>query len=185
VSLAAIVRDLEAAQRRLHELVAATPGDRWARRASPESWSVSECVSHLNLTSKAYIPLLRDAFAEAKVAGLPAPQRYRRDFMGWLVSVFAGPLPRIGRRRLGRAKTIPRFVPGGELDRATVVAEFDALQRQLVELARGAEGRPLEQMRIASPFDSRVSYNAYSALVILPRHQQRHLWQAEHVWDGY
>jgi hypothetical protein len=81
-------------------------------------------------------------------------------------------------------KTIPAFVPGSNLDRATTVAEFDRLQIELIDLVEEAEGLPLEQMRIVSPFNSRVSYNAYSCLVILPRHQQRHLWQAEHVWDA-
>jgi len=45
-----------------------------------------------------------------------------------------------------------------------------------------AEGRPLEDMRMVSPFDAKVKYNAYSCLVLLPRHQRRHLWQAEQVW---
>jgi hypothetical protein len=105
--------------------------------------------------------------------------------MGWVISVFAGPLPRLGRRRFGQAKTIPAFVPSGDLDRATTVAEFDRLNGQLIDLTEDAEGRPLEKMRIVSPFNARVTYNAYSALVILPRHERRHLWQAEHVWDGH
>jgi hypothetical protein len=35
-----------------------------------------------------------------------------------------------------------------------------------------------------SPFAPGVRYNLYSTLSILPRHQERHLWQAEQVHAG-
>ena len=104
--------------------------------------------------------------------------------MGWLLSLTTGDLPVIRGRRLGRVRTIPRFVPEGKLDREMVVAEFNMLQHELIQLTRAADGKPLHKMRVVSPFDPRISYNAYSCLVILPRHQERHLWQAEHVWDA-
>jgi hypothetical protein len=34
-------------------------------------------------------------------------------------------------------------------------------------------------VKIGSPFNTRVKYNVFSALSVLPRHQHRHLWQAE------
>lgn len=183
--LAAIITQFELAQERLHELVADTSEERWATRPDPTRWSVAECIAHLNLTAEAYIPMLRDAFSDARFAGDDAPRRYHRDPMGWVISVFAGPLPRLGSRRFGQAKTIPAFVPSGDLDRAITVAEFDRLHAELIDVTEDAEGRPLEKMRIVSPFNARVTYNAYSALVILPRHEHRHLWQGEHVWDGH
>jgi len=119
--------------------------------------------------------------------GGPAARRYRRDPVGWLVSYAAGPLPRVAGVRLGRARTLPAFVPAGEqthLPREALVADFDRLQGELIELAREADGLPLDALRITSPFDprGRLRYNVYSTFVILPRHQRRHLWQAEHVW---
>ena len=183
--LAAIVLQFELAQVRLHELVADTPEERWNARPDPARWSVAECVGHLNLTAQAYIPMLRDAFSDSRFAGVAAPGMYRRDAMGWILSMSVGPMPRLGRLRFGRMKTIPAFIPNGLLERAATVAEFDRLHAELMDLSRAAEGKPLEAMRIVSPFNSRISYNAYSALVILPRHEQRHLWQAEHVWDEH
>jgi hypothetical protein len=182
--LTAIVAQLEEAQQRLHQLEARTRADRWAARADPGRWSVGECIAHLNLTSKAFLPRLRQAFADPKFANRSAPRRYRRDFGGWIVSLFVGDLPRIGGRPLGSVSTKAQFVPGGDLDREMVVAEFNTLQHELIQLTRAADGKPLDQMRIVSPFDARLSYNAYSCLVILPRHQQRHLSQAEHVWTA-
>jgi hypothetical protein len=46
-----------------------------------------------------------------------------------------------------------------------------------------ADGLALGRIRITSPFDSRLRYNLFSCLTILPRHQQRHIWQAEQVLE--
>lgn len=90
-----------------------------------------------------------------------------------------GPLPRFGKRRLGRVKTSRDFIPIVTPDRAEAIAEFDRLQADLISLTRLAEGFPLDEMKIVSPFGGRIKYNVYSALRILPRHQYRHLGQAE------
>jgi hypothetical protein len=181
--LASIVDDFDAARARCHRLAAATPDDRWALRSDSRHWSVAECIAHLNLTSSSYVQLLRAAFAVHPAEGR-APRRYRRDLPGWLIGLAAGPLPRIGRRRIGRSRTQPAFEPTGPLERASVLHEFDRLQDEQVQLTREADGRPLERIRIASPFNARVSYNAFSCLSLLPRHQHRHLDQAEAVWSA-
>jgi len=51
-------------------------------------------------------------------------------------------------------------------------------------MTREADGLPVDRIRIASPFDARLKYSLYAALTILPRHQHRHLWQAERVLEG-
>jgi hypothetical protein len=182
--LAAIVADFENARARMRRIATATPEERWATRSDPGRWSVAECVAHLNLTSRPYIPLLRAAFNDHPASTtVAASHRYRRDGAGWLIGTLSGPLLGIGRFRLGRVKTKPEFVPSATLERTRVVAEFEALQDEQIALTQDASGRPLEQIRIASPFDARVKYNAYSCLWLLPRHQHRHLEQAEAVWS--
>lgn len=179
-----IVAAFEDAQARLHRLAVAIPRDRWTVREDAAHWSVAECVAHLNLTSKAFLPLLRAAVAEGRIRKLGRVARYRRDLLGWLISLMSGPMLVIGGFRFGRVKTTPAFVPGSGLDRDEVIADFDQLQTEQIGVARAADGLPLNDLKIVSPFDARVRYNAYSALVILPRHQHRHLAQAERVWRG-
>jgi hypothetical protein len=180
--LAEIVARFDEAQARLHRLVDALPDERWSARSDPERWSVAECVAHLNLTARAFVPRLTAALDEARALGRPAPSRYRRDAAGWLLSALAGPMPRIGGRRIGRIRTAAAFVPGGDLPREGVMADFDALQAEQVDLVRAADGLPIDRVRITSPFDARMKYSAYSALVVLPRHELRHVEQAEDVW---
>jgi len=176
--LATIVASLESAQTRLHRLVDQLPDARWKSRPGPDQWSAAECIEHLNLTSRAYIPLLRHALEKgAKPA--TAPSRYRKDFLGGLFSALVGPLPRIAKKRWGRVKTTGEFIPQPVATRVETVTEFDRLQADLIAITRQADGFPLGDMKIVSPFGGKIRYNVYSALVILPRHQERHLGQAE------
>lgn len=88
-------------------------------------------------------------------------------------------MPSLGKTKLGRVKTPPEFAPGSSPERADAVAEFDRLQAELIAITRHADGYPLGEMKITSPFGERIRYNFYSALRILPRHQERHIEQAE------
>lgn len=182
--LAAIDRDLQAVTDRFHRLLAATPDDRWTRRADADAWSVAECLAHLNLTSRAMVPRLRAAWEEARALGGGAPTRFGRSAIGWFVASMVGPLPGWGRRRFGRVRTAAAFVPSGELARATVVGEFEEWQAAQHALVRDADALPVDRVRIESPFVPGTRYDGYSSLIILVRHAHRHLAQAERVWAG-
>jgi hypothetical protein len=177
-----IVDALQRARDRLHRLVDRRPPAGWTTRPAEGRWSAAECVEHLNLTGRAYVPLVREALAEARALGTPAPRRLRRDAVGWLISVATGPLVRVGGLRFGRVRTAPSFEPAGALDLDDVVGTFDRLQEEQIALTRDAEGLPLGRVRVRSPFDARLRYNLYACLVMLPRHQHRHLEQAEEAW---
>jgi hypothetical protein len=53
------------------------------------------------------------------------------------------------------------------------------LHADLVTLIRSADGLPLDDVSIISPFGGRMKYSAYSAIVIVARHEHRHIDQAE------
>ena len=168
------IRDeLRSARDRLHRLAGSLSDDAWSRRPGPDRWSPAECVAHLDLTSAAFVPLLREGLDRARALGGPPPSRYRRDPVGWLLWRTMGPPVR------GRVKTIAPFVPRGDLPPEALIAEFDRHQEELGSIVVSADGLPLGRVRIPSPFAERVRYNLFSALSILPRHQHRHLWQAE------
>lgn len=165
--------DFTAARERLRRLAHGMPPDAWARRPAPESWSPAECVEHLNLTSRVFVPQLRDAIAEARVMGGAAPRRYPLGVLGWLLKRMTGPRGRV------KVKTGASFVASSTAPPAELLAEFERLQDEQLELLRSADGLPIHRVRVTSPFDSRVKYNAFAGLSILPGHQHRHLQQAE------
>src|SRR6266568_4375698 len=103
--LEVVADEYRSAQRRLHDLAGAVALERWGRRSDPARWCVAECVAHLNLTSLAYLPLLRDAVARAGTLEMRPAGRYHRDVVGWLLWRTMGPPVRV------RLKTLARFVP--------------------------------------------------------------------------
>jgi hypothetical protein len=176
--LAEIVASFESAQDRLRRLSDRISEEQWSRRPAPESWSAAECVEHLNLTSRAYLPLLRTALAEARLLHA-TPAVYKRDALGWFMAAMIGPIRHIGKFRIGKVKTTAAFLPGARRDRAEILSDFVRMQGDLIGITRSADGLAIDRVKIVSPFGGRMQYNAYSALVILHRHEHRHLDQAE------
>jgi hypothetical protein len=179
--LARIVTSLDGASRRLHGLAGRLIPAQAADRRGSARWSVAEHLAHLNLTSEAFLPLIDNGLLEAGQLGGEV-RRYRQDLMGWLLSLVVGPQKRIFGLRIMSVRTSPRFVPHDVRPFPEVLAAFDRLQGRLVSLVRAADGLPIDQIYVESPFDGRVRYNVYSAFIIIPRHQLRHVVHAEALW---
>jgi len=170
------------AQARLDKLADEIPEDRWATRRDPARWSVGECVAHLNLTSAAYEPRIRKAIEEARKLRRVDGRSYKRDMLGWLFGTLTGPIPRIGRFRIGRVKTMPDFIPTGSQPKQELVAGFKRHQLELTRMARECDGLAIDEVKITSPFGEKIQYNLFSTFRILPRHEERHIDQAFLVW---
>jgi hypothetical protein len=178
----AIVDDLHSIRTRFERLMAATPDDRWSRRADPKSWSIAECIAHLNLTARAMQPLFESALHRAREVGGGPPVRYRRSVFGAVLGAMVGPLMGWGRTRFGRVRTPPPFVPSGDLSREAVAKEFLAHLSAHEATLRASDALPLDKVHVESPFVKGARYDAYSAWIVLTRHAHRHLAQAERVW---
>ena len=161
---------------RLHALVRAVPAERWPVRRDPARWSVAECVVHLNLTAAVYEGILREGLARCPRPARPFTGRYRRDLLGWFLWRTMPPPVKT------RYKTVAAFIPESVAPVPQLVAEFERLQAMQLALLGEADGRPLNGVKVTSPFSAKVRYNLYSCFSILPAHQHRHLWQAEQIW---
>jgi hypothetical protein len=165
--------ELEEATNRARVLIETTEGRLFTVRPNQGSWSAAECLGHLTLSSKAFMPVLTDAVAEARNRGLQSAAPPKMDVLGRLLRWFMEPPIR------SRFKTSAPFVPQSTRAKAQAFAEFTSLQTQLLSLVRSAQGLDLARVRIVSPFDKRIRYNVWSAFYILTAHERRHLWQAE------
>ncbi len=176
----ALLDELQRVRARWQRLDDGTPDDRWAVRARPDAWSVAENIAHLNLTARAMRPLLDAATVEARGRG-PWRGAMRRRGFGLLLSSMVGPVPRILGIALGRVRTPPAFVPAGDASRAAIRAEFAEHLAAHEAALHAADGLPLHEVQVASPFVPGARYDAYSGWWVLLRHAHRHLDQAERV----
>jgi hypothetical protein len=171
-----IERELLDASISLHRLRDDISTERWHVRVYADRWSVAECVAHLNLTSAAFLPLLHDALSRARDLAHAPPSRYKMDVLGWILWRMLPPPVRM------RTRTTAAFIPQAVANADELTATFEDLQRQLLGILREADGLPLQRVRVRSPFNEKTSYNLFSALSIIPQHQQRHLWQAQQLF---
>jgi hypothetical protein len=167
--LAAITQELEAANAGWKKLVGTlTPSNLWQRPASG-GWSVGECIDHLTTSTRQMLPALDAALPNALKGNGP----YKMDLKGRLIVWFLEPPYRM------KTKAVASFQP--RISGKDVLAEFLESQNTVVEAIRRCNGLDLNRMKITSPVDARLSYNAYAALKLLPAHQRRHLWQAQQI----
>ena len=156
----------------------------WGRRPSPAEWSVAECLAHLNLTSAAMVPPIRKALNVARTIPGVASRQYSQRWIGRILASMIGPVRIVASFKLGKIHTPPPFVPGRELPCASVCEEFHRWQEEELQLVRDAAGLAIDQVQVESPFKAGMFYDGYSALVILPRHEMRHLVQAERALEA-
>jgi hypothetical protein len=173
-----IADEFDSATVRLERLAAQVSDADWIVRPGPGRWSVSECIQHLSLTARGYDAAAEQALADARAVGGPSPTRYRRDLAGWLLWRIVTPVPRY------RMPTTAPFVPADASPTDPVLAEFARWQEMQQSWVVQADGLPIDRVKLASPFNPRLRYSFYSALTILPRHQHRHLCQAERAWQA-
>lgn len=173
--LAALLSELTDAIAHARKLIEAVDEAQFQQRPVEGAWSIAECLAHLNLTTRAYLPLIGEALKSSQGAGLPVTHRYRSDLKGWFLGWAMEPPFRM------KIKTTAPFVPSSTQNRQEMIAEFEALQKELAQRVADANGHDLGKIKMASPFDSRTKYNLYACLRIIPAHQRRHLWQADNV----
>lgn len=148
-------------------------------RPAPGSWSIAECLVHLNTSVTHTLPAFDRAIAKGLAKGAagrsPGPFRYGW-FSRWMVRSMEPPPKR-------KMRTFKVFeVPSGATHSSgRVVAEFVAVRDQLAERVRRADGLDLAGVRAISPVNRllRLPLGAYFQFVIA--HDRRHLWQARQV----
>ena len=138
-------------------------------------WSVAQCLKHLSLANGVYVAHF-----------LPVAERARsgphRAFAGlhptWFGRRFVASMEPPARRKI---KTFKNLVPPSSIPLATALADYLASHdgyRQLVTIAGEVD---TDRVVTANPFVRAVRMRLSTALLVVPAHERRHLWQARQV----
>ncbi|HYL91993.1 MAG TPA: DinB family protein, partial [Alphaproteobacteria bacterium] len=103
--------------------------EKLTQRPSPASWSIAECIGHLNLVSDDYHPLISAAIKKARQENLKGQGPFNPGMMGRFMIKSMEPPPR------RRFKAVPRLanpVPVG--DASTLLSGFLARQDEFERL---------------------------------------------------
>jgi hypothetical protein len=156
-------------------LVAPLSEEQFRWRPSADSWSIADCLDHLNVVARLYLPNLDEGIANAIRRGLYAEGPFRYN---WIGRVFVGIMEPPARFR---TKTPKPFVPGAPRSRHEIMAAFRAYQVQFVDRLRQANGLDLARARATSPANQWIHLPLGSAFALMAAHERRHLWQARNL----
>jgi hypothetical protein len=169
-------------RRRAEAIFAGRTAEQLLKRPGEKRWSAAECVEHLNITSRAYLPRISEALGTLRQKNLTNKGlnrgRFRLNWNARLLKYWLEPPSRL------RLPTGAAFQPVHVQDPAGVLSSFQALNLELEEKLAAARGLALDAEKIRSPFAENMRYCVYSAFVLLAAHNRRHLWQAESALKG-
>jgi hypothetical protein len=146
-------------------------------RHAEGSWSILECLQHLNVAVTKTLPAFDRAIAEGRAKGQASSGPFRYGWFSRMMVASMEPPPKF------RMKA-PRLMrlPAGETYRgADVLPEFVRLRDQLADRVRQADGLDLAHVRTISPVSGlvRLPLGAYFNFILA--HDRRHVWQARQV----
>ena len=139
----------------------------------PGRWSAAECIAHLNLSNRAYFPLLDSAIEQLHEKKVSGSGPFHLNWNARLLKYWLEPPSRL------RLPTGAPFRPIAVKDPVAASGEFQEIGKVLEEKLNSARGFALDRVKLISPFAEKMKYNAYSAFVLITAHNRRHLWQAE------
>lgn len=170
-------RAFVASAERARSLVDPMSEDQFNWKPNPDSWSVAECIDHLNRVARGYVPAMSSKLREAD-RGASGPFRY-----GWLSRKFIESLSPGSRplKTAGAMKPIDSRTDSSQLPKQETLGEFLALTDDFVQIVDEAKGVDLASVKMRSPFLRLLRLPIGAFIEALGQHAHRHLDQADRV----
>ncbi|HEX9941085.1 MAG TPA: DinB family protein [Thermoanaerobaculia bacterium] len=173
--LAALLDRLDQSDCEAQALTADLDEERFNWRPDERSWSVAQCLDHLNVANRVYLEAMGRAVEAARGRGASRRGPIEpRALERWFIRSLEPP----PRRRLPAPRKI---VPAARKSRAEVGEEWARVQAQLRDLLREAAPLDLNGVRFVNPFVSLIRFSVGTGFLVIDAHERRHLWQAEQV----
>jgi hypothetical protein len=168
-----LIAQIDEWDREAKDLAAGLTAEQLNWQPNPGSWSIGQCLDHLCATTEAYLPPLTTALQNGRGPAteeivLGGPTR-------WFIRKFIEPST-----QAARAKAPKKIVPSGHVE-ATVVDRFVRGNEAVRELIRKAAPYDVNRIRFKNPFIPGLRFTVGAGLLIICRHERRHLLQAERV----
>lgn len=163
----------EASVPRVRALVADRHPDSLLWRPGGDSWSIAQCIAHLNVTAEHFVPAFRTAIARGR--DQTSVTATKHGFFGRLFLGFVNP---DGTKKF---KAPGMFDPEPDLDPAPLLDEFERAQAEYVDCLHRADGLDLSRIKVTSPAIRLVRLPLGTWFAAHADHQFRHIEQAERV----
>lgn len=142
-------------------------------KANSESWSILECLEHLNRYGDFYLPEIQRVIQQAK------PTSNTNFKSGVLGSYFAKSM--LPKTNLNKMKTFKSMNPCGSQLNRSVVETFISQQNQLITLLNNALQVDLTKEKTAISITKLIRFRLGDTFQFVINHTLRHVVQAQNV----
>jgi hypothetical protein len=157
-------------------LTAPLSDEQFSWRPDDDSWSIAECLDHLNATARVYLPVLDEGISDAIRRGVYGEGPFKYNWLGRLSVHFSD-------TRL-RLKAPDDVRPAEGRSRREIIAAFRAYQVQYIDRLRQANGIDLARARVRMPATGWLRIPLGSAFLVIVAHARRHLVQAQKITEA-
>lgn len=142
-------------------------------RKQPASWSVLECLEHLNLYANFYLPEIENSIGKSKT------QSNAEFKSGWLGNYFAQSM--LPKAKLNKMKTFKEMNPINRNLNREVLDTFIGQQTKLLTLLQQARAVDLSRTKTSISISKLICLRLGDTFRFVINHQIRHIKQANDV----
>lgn len=144
---------------------------------APGKWSAAQCIEHLNIYCRYYLPAIEKAILKA----LSQKQKTSDQFKsGWLGDYFVRLMQKDpSKNPKDKMKAPKNALPPSTLNTAAVVAEFIDHLEKMQQLIEKANWIDINKTRVGISIARFIKLKLGDVLAFNVAHTQRHLMQAE------
>jgi DinB superfamily len=151
------------------------------KQPSSNSWSAAQCIEHLNIYGRYYLPAIENAIEMALNKNLK-PNDYFKS--GWLGDYFYRQmLPTTEGGLKMKMKSPANAIPQPQPDAREMIAEFIDQQEKLQLLIERARQVDIGKIRIPITISKWIRLKLGDAFLFLIAHINRHILQAERAMN--
>lgn len=144
-------------------------------RNSPQSWSILECLEHLNRYGDFYLAEIENRIKVAK------PSKREEFKSGWLGNYFAMSMLPGEKGKLNKMKTFKSMNPIHIPLNVEVIRKFLDQQQKLLQLLELANQVDLGRVKTSISISKWIKLKLGDTFRVVVYHNQRHMLQAQRV----
>jgi phage host-nuclease inhibitor protein Gam len=163
--------------REVEDLLTSLNNEQVNWKPSPKSWSVAECIKHLNKTLEEYLPNLEKTVNDAEQKDFVVKDPIKFTITGRFFKSFEPPYKL-------KLKTPKIFKPEVSfIEKEKLLNDYKSLHEKLIQLIKKSELTDLNRTKLSSPVTSLIKVRLGEYFVFTASHERRHLWQAKKVLE--
>ena len=149
---------------------------------APGRWSVAQCLEHLNIYGRYYLPAIEKAIQSGRRASSRPADNYHPGWLGAYFTRLMRPRPDGGLQ--STMQSPKNALPAAEPDARAMLAEFIDQQEKMLQLLDAAAAVNLHRVRVPVSIAPWLRLQLGDIFSFVIAHTERHMRQAERALEA-